>query len=122
MVRVKKLSSSKLIFITHKIEDEVRQLLSAQTQKSHALLTCFSESELGVDGVKGVEIPEDTEVSGEENEQLQKKIGELFHPVKPLTKGISACSLFPLCLSMFSNLRLPRPSRRRPAEVTGCLL
>lgn len=80
---------------------------SAQTQKSHALLTCCSETETGVDGNKGVGIPEDTEISAEENEQLQKKKGEKFNLLNPLIKGISVCSLFLWCCSMLDKLRLP---------------
>lgn len=56
---------------------------SAQTHKFHALLTCFSETEPGVDGNKRVGIPEDSEISVEENEQLQKKKGEQFNRSDP---------------------------------------
>lgn len=57
--------------------------------------------------MKGVGIPEDTEISGEENEQLEKKKGEPLDLVNPLTKGIGARSLFPWCFSVFNELRLP---------------
>lgn len=46
---------------------------------------------------KGAGIPEDTEVSAEENEQLQKTKGEQFNLLNPLINITGACSLFLWC-------------------------
>lgn len=56
-------------------------------------MTRFSETESGVNGNKSVGIPGDTEISAEENEQLQKKKGEHFNQLNLLIKGVSACSM-----------------------------
>lgn len=88
---------------------------SAQTQNSHALLICFSETETGVNGNKGVGILEDKEISAEETEEQQKKKGVQFNLLCLLLQGISVCSLFLCCYSMHYKLQLP-PS----LQMTSC--
>lgn len=75
--------------------------------QSHTVLTRFSETETGVNGNKSVGIPGDTEISAEENEQLQKKKGEHFNQLNLLIKGVSTCSFFLWRYSMFYILWLP---------------
>lgn len=66
---------------------------TAQTQQFYGHLTCFREIETGVECNKGAGVLEDTEVSAEEDEQLQKKKGEDFFLLNALIKGIIVCSL-----------------------------
>lgn len=55
--------------------------------------TCFREIETGVECNKVVRVLEDTEVSEEEDEQLQKMKGEEFYLLTALIKGIIVCNL-----------------------------